>query len=148
MGVSVSREELLAASEWVSAGESTGADCSAYVSRASGKVHLVGEGVDEEPPEDIEDGSVYIAVPQKSELELGRSLALRFAEQHLPASYEIVRQYFGSRGAYSRFKSLLERSGQLEAWHRYEEKAIEEALQKWCEEHGLSLMREPRSTDG
>jgi hypothetical protein len=148
MGVLVSREDLLAAFEWVSAGDAAAVDCNAYVSRLTGTVHWVGEGIDEEPPEDIEDGSVYVAVPHKSELDLGRSLALRYVEAQLPQSYETVHEFFRKRGAYSRFKSLLERAGHLEAWHSYEQNAVEEALREWCKENGFALGHVPAATDG
>src|SRR5690606_11677689 len=93
-------EELVAAMDWVSGGEAAGIECAAYVSRISGEVHWVGEGIDEEPPENLEDGTVYVAVPTKRELELGRSVALSFVADRLPQSYDMVRGYFGKRGAY------------------------------------------------
>jgi hypothetical protein len=148
MSVRVSLEDLLEAFEWVSAGDAAAIDCNAYVSKLTGTVHWVGEGVDEEPPEDIEDGSVYVAVPHKSELDLGRSLALRYVEAQLPQSSETVHEYFRKRGAYSRFKALLERAGHLEAWHSYEQNAVENALRQWCEENSLSLAHVSGAADG
>ena len=136
--VRVSLDELLDAFEWISAGESIG-DCKAFVSRVTGEVYWAGEGVEEELPDDINDGSLYIAVPKKSGLELGRSLALRFAEESLPDSYDTIHDYFRKRGAYARFKSLLERAGKLEAWHQYEQSATESALREWCEANDLVL---------
>jgi hypothetical protein len=138
MNTHVSLEDLLAAFDWVSAGESAAIDCAAYVSKVTGRVIWSGEGVDDELPADIEDGTIYVAVPSKSEFELGRSLALSFVEDHLPQEYETVHQFFRKRGAYSHFKSLLERAGQLQAWHAYERNAIEEALLNWAEQHGLT----------
>ena len=82
-----------------------------------------------------------MAVPDKSELDLGRSLALRYVEYHLPHAYETVQQFFRKRGAYSHFKALLERAGQLEAWHAYERNAVEEALVQWGNEHDLTCVR-------
>lgn len=137
MSVSVDLDELLAAYEWVSAGEVATVDAEAYVSRLTGKIHWCGDGVDEEPPEDIEDGRLYIAVPHKSEFDLGRSLALAFVDEHLPSSSETVREYFHRRGAYGRFKALLSQAGQLDAWHRYEQAAKEEALNEWCAQNGF-----------
>jgi hypothetical protein len=137
MRVSVDLDDLLAAYEWVGAGEVATVDAEAYVSRITGTIHWCGEGVDEEPPEDIEDGSLYVAVPHKSEFDLGRSLALAFVDEHLPRSSETVRDYFHRRGAYQRFKALLAQAGQLEAWHQYEQKAKEEALNRWCVENGF-----------
>jgi hypothetical protein len=141
VSVPVSLEDLLAAFDWVSAGDSAAIECAAYVNRATGAVHWSGEGVDAEPPEDIEDGTAYVAVPDKSELGLGRSLALQFVEERLPPEYETVYQFFRARGAYSKFKSLLERAGQLDTWHAYERSAIEKALVAWSEEHGFTCTR-------
>ena len=134
---SVSLHELALACDWVSSGDAAGLDCSAYVSRATGAVHWCGEGVDDEPPQGIEDESLFVAVPRKSELDLGRSLALCFVEERLPRELETVRGYFGARGAYSRFKSLLERSSQLDAWYAYEQEAVEGAWREWCSENGF-----------
>ena len=139
MGVLVSLDELLSAFEWVSAGEAAALDCEAYVGRTTGKVHWCGEGVYEEPPEDIEDRSLYIAVPNKTDFDLGRSLALRFVEEHLPREREAVHDYFRRRGAYSKFKLLLERVSQLEAWLEYERATTETTLHEWCEENGFTL---------
>lgn len=141
MNVSVSLDELLSACEWVSAGEAAALDCEAYVGRATGKVYWCGEGVEEQPPEDIDDGNLYIAVPHKTEFDLGRSLALRFVDEHLPDERETVNELFRKRGAYAQFKSLLARAGQLETWHEYEHAATEAALREWCEENGLCLVR-------
>src|SRR2546423_7002393 len=139
MSTRVSLQDLLLAFEWIGSGEGAGVDCEAYVSRATGVIHWSGEGVDEEPPEDIDDESKYVAVPGKHDLELGRSLALRFVEERLPDSYERVKQYFREKGAYSRFKAEVDRAGQLEAWYEYEQQAIEEALREWGEENGFVL---------
>lgn len=139
MSVRVALDELLAALEWVSAGEAAALDCEAYINRVTGKVYWSGEGVDEQLPENIADESLYIAVPDKRDFDLGRSLALRFAEECLPDSYDTIHDYFRKRGAFPRFKSLLEQAGKLEAWYQYEQSAIESALREWCEENGLEL---------
>jgi hypothetical protein len=140
MSVSVSLHELLLAYEWVSAREAAAIDCQVYASRKTGSIYWSGEGIDEELPDDIEDGSLYIALPQRSELDLGRSLALRFVEEHLPQHQEAVHEFFRKRGAYAQFKSLLTRAGQLNAWHEYESVATENALRKWCEDKGFELL--------
>ena len=145
MSAAVDLDDLLLAYEWVSAGEVAGVDAEAYISRRTGKIHWRGEGVDEEPPQDIEDGSLYVAVPHRGEFDLGRSLAVAFVDEHLPRSSETVRECFRRRGAYQRFKALLVEAGQLDAWHRYEEAAKEEALNEWCAEIGFSVTRDSGS---
>jgi hypothetical protein len=49
----------------------------------------------------------------------------------------MVCDYFRKRGAYARFKALLERTGQLEEWYRFQRAAVEKRLREWCEENGL-----------
>jgi hypothetical protein len=135
----VKLSELLDAFDWVSA--SGIFENQAYIHRESGKVYWSSSTheVEEELPEDIEDRTLYVAVPHKNEFDLGRSLALRFVEEQLPGSYDLVDGYFHKKGAYSRFKDLLERQGRLEAWYQYEAGAVERALRKWGEENGLQV---------
>ncbi|MBI5889721.1 MAG: hypothetical protein HZB47_03460 [Nitrosomonadales bacterium] len=134
----VKYDDLLAAYEWVS---SSPEDSDAFVSRVTGSVHWSSSTMelDEELPEDIEDGSIYVAVPNKHDLNLGKNLALTFAEEHLPDSYQTVANLFRQRGAYGRFKDFLERMGFLKAWYAYEAKATELALREWAAGEGLSI---------
>ena len=140
----VSFDDLLAAFEWVSAAGPF--ENEAYVSRVTGKLHWSSSlnELDEELPEDIEDESIYLAVPHKTDLELGRDLVYRFVEDHLPEFFELVSGFFRKRGAYSRFKTLLERKGKLEAWYEYEASAVEQALRDWCADNEIPLTSQPR----
>src|SRR3990172_1606333 len=79
-------------------------------------------------------------VTDKYDLGLGRSLALRFAEQELPQCYERAKAFFRSRGAYARFKQLLESEGVLEKWYKFEEESVEKALRDWCAENDIQLI--------
>ncbi|MHB1616776.1 MAG: UPF0158 family protein, partial [Metallibacterium sp.] len=65
-------DDLLAAYEWVS---SSPDDNEAFVSRVTGNVHWSSSTMelDDELPEDIEDGSIYVAVPNKHDLNLGKN---------------------------------------------------------------------------
>lgn len=138
LGAPVKYDDLLAAYEWVS---SSPDDSEAFVSRITGDVHWSSSTIelDDELPEDIEDGSVYVVVPNKHDLNLGKDLALTFAEEQLADSYQTVADFFRKRGAYGRFKEFLERKGCLEAWYDYEAKATELALREWAAEEGLSI---------
>lgn len=135
----VSLADLLNAFEWVSA--SAGLENSAFVSRKTGATHWASEtdALEDELPEDIDDASVYVAVPHKNDLELGKNLALRFAEEKMPESADTVAGFFRQRGAYGRFKDLLERQGKLQAWYDYEAQAVERALRAWSDEQGFQL---------
>nr|WP_145552429.1 hypothetical protein [Variovorax boronicumulans] len=94
---------------------------------------------DDTLPADIDDASLFQSVPHTNHLDLGRDLALRFAAKHLPALKRQVEDRFRQRGAYGRFKALLERSGQLERWYQYEQEATRSALLAWAAEAGPSV---------
>lgn len=113
----------------------------AWVCRATGAVLWHSEDTDDfgPLPADIADAERYVAMPDKRELGLGKPLALEFARTQLPASFEDVRAMFAHRGAYARFKDLLERQQQLDAWHRWEEEQTRQALREWCADNGLNL---------
>jgi hypothetical protein len=70
----VSYADLLAAFEWVSS--SAPMLNSAFVSQKTGTTHWASElmELEDELPEDIEDGSIYVAVPHKRDLNLGTNL--------------------------------------------------------------------------
>jgi hypothetical protein len=113
----------------------------AWVCRETGKVHWHSDEFDEfgPLPEDIDDAARYVALPNKRDLDLGKPLALEFARTHLPACYEQVRGIFSRRGAYARFKDLLEHRESLDAWHQWEREQTLQALREWCADNGLTL---------
>ena len=113
----------------------------AWVCRATGAVLWHSDDSDDfgPLPEDIDDAERYVAVPDKREFGLGKPLALKFARTHLPACYEQVCDIFSRRGAYARFKDLLERHQSLDAWHQWEAEQTRQALREWCADNGLTL---------
>ena len=104
----------------------------AYLDTESGQIYYVSDAIDEEPPDDIEENEKYLLLPTKQELELGKSLALQFVNETASDLSSVVYSIFSSRGAYSRFKSLLESKGLLEQWYTYEQNKTREALKEWC----------------
>ena len=79
----------------------------------------------DELPDDVGDSEKYLQIPDKRELDLGKPLALDFARQFLPKDFDEVRQLFSKRGAYARFKDLLDRRRALDQWYDFEAKAEE-----------------------
>jgi hypothetical protein len=138
--VPVSLPDLLDAFEWVSS--STTLENLAYVSRSTGKTYITSREMDvgDELPDDIDDGREYVAVPHKNELNLGSHLAISFAENWLPESAEVVHAFFRQRGAYGRFKDLLERKACLDAWYQYEAQSVEKALREWCRANDIAVV--------
>ena len=138
---SVDTEELRSAFEFVSSGAPL--ENSAYISLDTGQIYWQSSVLDlddEELPEDFDTSNRYIAVPHKTELDLGRHLVLSFVDQALPKDFGIVERFFQRRGAYGRFKDLLNSRGMLERWYEFENRATEQALRTWCEENGIRLV--------
>jgi hypothetical protein len=112
----------------------------AFLNLETGETYFVSMiGDSDELPDDIEESEKYISIPHKNELSLGKSLAFDYASVHLPDEFERVRGFFSNRGAYARYKDLLQTKGQLEDWYEFESKAIEVALREWCHENGIEL---------
>jgi Uncharacterised protein family (UPF0158) len=112
----------------------------AYLDRHTGKIycHSAFGDNEEELPDDIDDEK-YIAIPDKRELELGTPLVFDFVSEFLPNDYDEVRRIFSRKGAYGRFKDLLEQRGALQQWYDFSSKAEEAALREWCAENGIEL---------
>ena len=103
----------------------------AYLCKETGEIFYTSEmGDSDELPEDIEDPEKYIAIPHKNELDLGKALVIEFTSEYLPEELDKVHSIFRHKGAYSRFKDLLEGKGALEDWYEFESERQELALRK------------------
>ena len=138
--VTVRYDDLLLAFDFVSDGQLM--EHNAHISIDTGQIYWTSElnPTEDEVPDDLETSDRYIAIPHKNELDLGRSLALRFVAQELPERYGQAKAFFRSRGAYARFKQLLESEGVLEKWYKFEEESVEKALRDWCAENDIQLI--------
>lgn len=137
--VAIKYADLLDAFEFVSAGAPF--ESRAFICADTGLIYCTSDTLelDEDVPEDLETSDRYIAIPHRNDLNLGRELVLSFVDQALPDDYGTVAGFFRSKGAYSRFKQLLESRGVLETWYLFEANAVEAALREWCEENRIQL---------
>lgn len=139
---SVDLEELMLALDWAS--DTSGLGNMAFVSRETGQVFLTsdedfGDEFNAELPSDLDDVAKYAIVPTRHDLRLGKRLAVRFAQESLPERLEDTYEMFASRGAYARFKAMLESERALDAWHAFEAEAVERALREWAESEMLAV---------
>jgi hypothetical protein len=136
--VSINFSELLDSFAFASAGFR--GESKVYISIDTGAIFWVSEYIDRQAdiPKNIETSDRYIAMPHKTELDLGQSLVMSFAAEKLSDdNYTTVAGFFRRKGAYSRFKDFLDERGLLEEWYAFEEEASELALREWCEENGI-----------
>jgi hypothetical protein len=138
--VEIKYDDLSAAFDFVSFAAPF--DHQAFVSLDTGAIHWVSAtGVldEDDLPDDLETSDRYLAIPHRNDLDLGNDLVHRFAEAQLPHRYADVQRLFHRRGAYARFKALLEAEGCLEKWHAFEAESTERALREWCNANGIEL---------
>ncbi len=129
--------ELELAFDFVSSGSLF--DATAYISRESGEILWQSFELENRLPKNLDDSALYAEIPSKSELKLGKALALHFASEHLNESFSIVEDMFNKRGAYSRFKVFLESKEILDRWYEYEQVSIKAALCGWAESEGFTV---------
>ncbi|QEZ44818.1 UPF0158 family protein [Cupriavidus oxalaticus] len=137
----VKLEDLSIAFDFVNSGAPM--ENEAYVSLDTGKIYWISDfndGSEEEIPEDLETSDRYLVIPHKNELGLGKRLVLQFVAQELPESYDEVDGFFRRKGAYARFKDLLEHKGILQRWFAFEAESVEIALKQWCADNGLEIL--------
>jgi len=140
----VSLDELVAAMFFVSAAETGhGAEDAAYLHRPTGTIHwhsledIVGELYDEPLPEDVASRPDYLRIPSKRELDLGKALVFTFVHEFLPYAYAEVAAIFRKRGAYGRFRDMLEYRGLLDQWRQFQDAGEKEAMRTWCRKNGV-----------
>ena len=143
----VSLKDIREAFEFVGAGG--GGEHQAFLCKQSGKLYCHSDLCDDLDilPDDIDDSEKFLQIPDKRELDLGKPLALEFARQFLPGDFDNVRQFFSGRGAYARFKNLLDRRGVLDQWYDFEAEAEERALRMWCDLNSIEVCDELRRPD-
>lgn len=103
---------------------------------------LVTSDFEEDDEEDVESrlaNGRWIEFPNRHDLDLGKRLALRFADEYLDdAGYDRVCDFFSRSGAYGRYKDFLEDRGLLQKWYEYSELAEVNAVRWWLEENKIS----------
>ena len=133
-------DDMLMAFEFASAGDHY--DSCAYLDIETGEFIFVADGFENETPlpADLETSERYLAIPDKHELNLGRALVTTFVEQFIPDKIAVVSGYFRKRGAYARYKDLLEEHSLLDRWYIFEAEATKIALRNWCEDSAITLV--------
>jgi len=112
----------------------------AYLCKETGEILYTSEmGDSDELPDDIDDPEKYIVIPHKNELDLGKALVIEFTSEYLPEELDSVYSIFRRKGAYSRYKDLLESKGVLEDWYEFENERQKIALKKWCQENNIEI---------
>ena len=110
----------------------------AVVKRVTGEAFYASDmaGYDD-IPEEAEGNDDYLWIPHKNDLNLGKPLVMDFILSRCPDLYDQITGIFRRKGAYGRFKDLLERKDLLEEWYAFEQAKTRETLLRWCGENGV-----------
>lgn len=137
--VTVRVEDLELAFQFVSGGAPL--EHEAFLSLDSGEIYFRSAlGTLNELPPEFDESDRYLAIPHKSELDLGIVLVREFIACEIPNDADEVERMFRARGAYRRYKALLERRGVLDAWYEFEAVRTRRALEAWSAEQGIRLL--------
>ena len=121
---------------------SSGAPCEheAYLDRDTGKIFWYSAFGDneEELPTDLEDPR-YVSIPHKKDLGLGKPLPIEFAKNYMKDHVQEVYDIFSRKGAYSRFRELLERTNFIDKWYSFENESTSKALRDWCADNNIEI---------
>ena len=110
-----------------------------YLNRESGELYNDSPDSEDEIPDDIDDDKKYIMIPNKTDLDLGKSLVLQFTSERIPERTDEVYEIFRRKGAYQRYKSMLSNINKLDEWFVYEAEQQKLALQEWCVENKIEI---------
>lgn len=113
----------------------------AYLNIHTGETywHSAFDDIEEALPDDIDDSDKYISLPHKNDLGLGKRLVLNFTYEFIPQKSNEVEYIFSKKGAYAKFKRILDKTGLVEKWYEYENMACEKALREWCKLNGIKI---------
>jgi len=115
-------------------------DNSAAVNRKTGEIYYLGDAVDDDLPEDFDEGDDSIVwIPGKHDLDLGRRLVIDFAREYCPENLDEIQDIFSHRGAYRAYKELLANKILLEKWYIFEEDKTRQALLEWCRINNIEI---------
>ena len=113
----------------------------AILCKETGEIYYISEmGDSDDLPDDVDESDKCIEIPHKNELDLGKNLVFQFVSEHIPEEIVNVEKIFRKKGAYSRFKALLEQKGLLDQWHDYENSRQSEALRTWCKDNKIDII--------
>jgi hypothetical protein len=134
-------KDIWEAFEFVCAGG--GGEHQAFLCKQSGKLYCHSDLCDDLDilPDDIDDSEKFLQIPDKR-ARSREAACVDFARQFLPGDFDNVRQLFSGRGAYARFKNLLDRTGVLDQWYDFEAEAEERAFRMWCDLNSIEVSDE------
>ena len=112
----------------------------AILCKETGEIFFASDYDDENHiPEEIYFREDCIEIPHRNDLDLGRNLVFEFVEQYMPEDFERVREILRRKGAYGKYKDLLEDRNILQKWYDFENARQTETLREWCEDNEIAL---------
>lgn len=111
---------------------------SAYLDRHTGNsLYFSMDGDSDPEPDDFDDTTRYVAIPDKRDFGLGKKLAIQFACEAAPSLLDDVHAAFRGRGGFRRFKELLNLNDLLDSWYKYEAEHERAAILQWCADNDI-----------
>ena len=87
----------------------------------------------------LENQDDYLYLPKKYDFNEYRIIEKFIARVVVPKQVEMLYQSIHGKGAFRRFKVMLERLGLIDEWYKYREKKLREYVEFWCEENKIDF---------
>ncbi|MCR9207638.1 MAG: UPF0158 family protein [bacterium] len=121
----------------------------AYLDRQTGaSLYFSTFGDSDDTPDDFDDTTRYVAIPDTRDFGLGSDLAIKFTSEHAPQLIDDAKACFGGRGGFRRFKDLLDRNRLLDHWHEYQSEHERLAILQWCVDNDIRHSLQEPNTGG
>ena len=110
----------------------------AYLDRHTGQsLFFSSSGDSDEEPDDFDDTTRYVAIPDTRDFGMSSQLAIRFATEVVPSLLEDVRDAFRRRGGFRRLRELVEQNDLLYSWYAYEAEHERAIIIQWCADNDI-----------
>jgi len=81
----------------------------------------------------------YLSLPEKYDFNEYRIIEKFIARVVIPNQSEILSQSIYGKGAFRRFKTVLEKLGLVDEWYKYRGQKLREFVEFWCKENKIDF---------
>ena len=87
----------------------------------------------------LENQDDYLSLPEKYDFNEYRIIEKFIARVDIPKQSDMLYQSIQGKGAFKRFKIMLERLGVVGEWYKYRDEKLREFVEFWCQENNIDF---------
>lgn len=87
----------------------------------------------------LENQEDYLPLPEKYDFNEYRVIEKFISTVVVPKQVEMLSHSIRGKGAFRRFRTVLERLGLVEEWYKFKEQKLREFVEFWCQENTIEF---------